>query len=196
MIDRIISKLISMGADLSSRNAIKGALKILGEDEGLADYIYILIKNRVHRKDWAELPPDKRLIFLPQCLRNSKNCQAELTEKGYVCQKCGSCDVAEIVETAENLGYKHIYIVPGGSMIYRILKSLNMDSFACLGVACLPELCEASERLSLKDIPHQCVPLRKTGCVDTEVDVEEVKAFLRAGLEHEKEEAGDSSGKA
>ncbi|WP_456330555.1 DUF116 domain-containing protein [Archaeoglobus sp.] len=195
MIDKIISRLISMGADLSSKNAIKGALRILGEDEGLADYVYILVKNRAYRKDWAELPVDRRLVFLPQCLRNSKNCQAELTEKGYVCKKCGSCDIAEIVEKAESLGYKHIYIVPGGSMIYRILKNLDMDSFACLGVACLPELCEASERLSLKDIPHQCVPLRKTGCVDTEVDVEEVKAFLTAGLEHEKEETGDRSGK-
>ncbi len=104
---------------------------------------------------------EKRLIFLPQCLRNSKNCQAELTEKEYVCKKCGSCDIAEIVETAEKLGYKHLYIVPGGSMIYRILKSLEMDSFACLGVACLPELCEASERLTLKDIPHQCVPCER-----------------------------------
>ena len=195
MIDKIISRLISTGADLSSKNAIKGALKILGEDEGLADYIYILVKNRAYRRDWAELPVDRRLVFLPQCLRNSKNCQAELTEKGYVCKKCGSCDIAEIVEKAESLGYKHIYIVPGGSMIYRNLKNLDMDTFACLGVACLPELCEASERLSLKDIPHQCVPLRKTGCVDTEVDVEEVKAFLTAGLEHEKEETGDRSGK-
>ncbi|MDI3498053.1 DUF116 domain-containing protein [Archaeoglobus sp.] len=195
MIDRVISKLVSVGADLSSKNAIKAALKILGEDEGLADYIYILVKNRAYRKDWAELPVEKRLIFLPQCLRNSKSCQAELTEKGYICKKCGGCDIAEIVETAEELGYKHVYIVPGGSMIYRILKSLDMGSFACLGVACLPELCEASERLTLKDIPHQCVPLRKTGCVDTEVDVEEVKAFLKAGIEHEEEKAGNSAGK-
>jgi len=195
MIDKIISRLISMGADLSSRNAIKGALRILGEDEGLADYVYVLVKNRAHRKEWAECPVERRLIFLPQCLRNSKNCQAELTEKGYVCKKCGSCDVVEIVEMAESLGYRHIYIVPGGSMIYRILKNFDMDSFACLGVACLPELCEVSERLSLKNIPHQGIPLRKTGCVDTEVDVEKVKAFLMAGLENEKEGAGDNTGK-
>ncbi len=194
MIDKVISRLISMGADLSSKNAIKGALKILGEDEGLADLVYIILKNRAYRKDWENLPPSKRVLFLPQCLRNSENCQAELTEKGYVCKKCGSCDVAEIVEFAESLGYRHIYIVPGGSMVYRILKEVvaELDSFAALGVACIPELCEASERLSMKGVPHQCIPLRKTGCVNTEVDVDEVKRFLKMGLSDEEEGAGDN----
>ncbi len=185
MIDGIVSRLIALGADLSSRNAVKAALKVLGEDEGLADLVYILIKNRIYSKKWDETPPSKRIVFLPQCLRSSKNCTAELTEKGYICKKCGSCSVCEIIEYAESLGYKHIYIVPGGSMVYRILKNMEMDSFACLGVACVPELCEASERLSMKGIVHQSVPLKKTGCVDTEVDVEEVKKILRRGLESE-----------
>jgi len=195
MIDKIISRLMSIGADLSSKNAIKGALKVLGEDEGLADLIYIIVKNRAYRKEWKSLPPSSRVIFLPQCLRSSKNCEAELTEKGYVCKKCGSCSVAEIVELAENLGYKHIYIVPGGSMVYKILKQIvsELDSFACLGVACVPELCEASERLSMKGIPHQCIPLKKTGCVDTEVDVDEVKRYLKMGLTDEEEGAGNNS---
>ncbi len=188
MIDKIISRLVSAGADLSSKNAIKAALRFIGEDERLADYIYILVKNRAYRKDWESLPVENRVIFLPQCLRNSKNCQAELTEKGYVCKRCGSCSIAEIAETAEKLGYRHIYIVPGGSMIYRILKGID-GNFACLGVACIPELCEASERLTIKNIPHQCVPLRKTGCVDTEVDLEDVKVVMRAGLVHEEEGA-------
>lgn len=195
MIDKIISRLISAGADLSSKNAIKAALKILGEDEALADYVYVLVKNRAYRKDWIETAVERRLVFLPQCLRNSKSCQAELSEKGYVCKKCGSCSIAEILETAEGLGYRHIYVVPGGSMIYRILKDIKLENFACLGVACIPELCEASERLTVKNIPHQCIPLRKTGCIDTQVDVEEVKSLLKAGL-NEEERAGDSSGKA
>lgn len=193
MIDKLLSRLISTGADLSSKNAIKTALKVLGEDEGLADLIYIIAKNRAYRKEWESLPPSQRILFLPQCLRNSKNCQAELTERGYVCKKCGSCDIAEIVEYAENLGYRHIYIVPGGSMVYRILKDIapEIGKFSTLGVACVPELCEASERLSSKGVPHQCAPLKKTGCVDTEVDVDEVKRFLKMGLSDEKE-AGDN----
>ncbi|WP_202318583.1 DUF116 domain-containing protein [Archaeoglobus neptunius] len=189
MLDRIISKLISAGADLSSKNAIKGALKVIGEDEGLADLIYIFVKNRAYKKDWERLPPSKRVVFLPQCLRNSKECRAELTEKGYICQRCGACSIAEIVETAEKMGYKHIYIVPGGSMIYRILKDISLECFSCLGVACIPELCEASERLSMKGIAHQCVPLKKTGCVDTEVDLTEVKKFLSMGLTDEEKRA-------
>ena len=182
MIDRIISRLISLGADLSSKNAIKGALKVLGEDEGLADLIYITIKNRVYRKEWESCEASRRIVFLPQCLRNSKNCKAELTENGYVCQRCGSCSIAEIMEFAENLGYRHVYIVPGGSMVYRILKQMEVSNFVCLGIACIPELCEASERLSIKGVAHQCIPLKKTGCVDTEVDIGEVKKIMRKGL--------------
>lgn len=45
-----------------------------------------------------------------------------------------------ITEYAKNLGYEHVYVVPGGSMVYRILKE-NKDVRAALGVACLSELC-------------------------------------------------------
>ncbi len=185
MMEGLISRLITLGVDLSSKNAIKAALKILGEDEGLADLVYVIIKNRVYGKSWDETPVSHRLVFLPQCLRNSKSCEAELTEKGYICKRCGSCSIADIIEYAEKLGYKHIYIVPGGSMVYRILKNIETGNIACLGVACIPELCEASERLSMKGIAHQSIPLKKTGCVDTEVDIDEVKRVLRRGLESE-----------
>ncbi len=183
MIESILSKLFATGMDLSSRNAVKMALKVLGEDERLADLIYITMKNITYRKAWENAPVEKRVVFLPQCLRSSKNCKAELTNKGYVCKRCGSCSINEILDFAEKLGYKHVYVVPGGSMVYRILKEIEVS--AALGVACVVELCEASERLSSKGFPHQCVPLKRAGCVDTEVDVEKVKNVLSMGVNEE-----------
>lgn len=182
MLESIISKLVALGADLNSRSAIKKALNVIGESEVYVDYIYILVKNNAFRKEWSQTPVKKRLVFLPQCLRNSKKCKAELTEYGYICKKCGSCSIFEIIKYAESLGYDKIFIVPGGSMVYKIIREYADKKIAALGVACLPELCEASERLSIKGIAHQSVPLRKTGCVDTEVDVDEVKKKLALGI--------------
>ena len=97
MLESIISKLVALGADLNSRSAIKKALNVIGESEVYVDYIYILVKNNAFRKEWSQTPVKKRLVFLPQCLRNSKKCKAELTEYGYICKKCGSCSIFEIV---------------------------------------------------------------------------------------------------
>lgn len=174
----ILTKLMAVGADLSSRSAIKRALSFIGEDDDLVDQIYIFVKNKSYGNEVFRVPFEKRALFLPQCLRNSKNCEAELNERGYVCKRCGSCSINEIVEYAEKLGYKHIYIVPGGSLVFKILKEIREEIKAAIGVACFTELSEASERLSRYNIPHQCIPLLKSGCIDTIVDVEEVKRII------------------
>ncbi|RLI78985.1 DUF116 domain-containing protein [Archaeoglobales archaeon] len=174
----ILTKLMAVGADLSSRSAIKKALSFIGEDDELVDQIYTFVKNKSYESNVFKVPFEKRALFLPQCLRNSKECQAELTKKGYVCKKCGNCNIFEIIEYAENLGYKHIYIVPGGSLVFKILREINNEIKAAIGVACFVELAEASERLSRKNIPHQCIPLMRAGCIDTVVDVGEVKKII------------------
>lgn len=174
----ILTKLMAIGADLSSRSAIKKALSFIGEDDDLVDQIYTFVKNKSYESDVFKVPFEKRALFLPQCLRNSKSCEAELTKKGYICKKCGNCSISEIVEYAEKLGYKHIYIVPGGSLVFKILKEINGEIEATIGVACFVELAEASERLSRQNIPHQCIPLMKAGCIDTIVDVENVKRII------------------
>jgi hypothetical protein len=182
MLEMILSKIAALGGDLSSRSAIKKALNVLGESEELVDVIYIHVKDSSYKNEWARTPVEKRFVFLPQCLRNSRKCKAELTEYGYICKRCGSCSISEIIEYAEKLGYRNVYVVPGGSMMYKILREKARDGVSALGVACISELVEASERLSIKGIPHQGVLLKKTGCVDTEVDVEEVRKKLSAGI--------------
>ena len=178
----LIAKLMALGADLSSKTAVKKALAFIGEDaDELVDQIYVSVKNNALKPEFAKTPVSERALFLPQCLRNPESCQAKLTEVGYICERCGSCSISEIIEYAESLGYKHIYIVPGGSMVIKILKS-NNGIKAALGVACYPELSEAIERLSTVGFYTLAVPLLKTGCVNTKVDVERVKRFLKLGL--------------
>lgn len=178
-VDRIISKLFAIGADLSTRNAVQRALSLISEDGDFVDQIYVAIKNRANQDSFSRVPFDKRAIFLPACLR-SKECEAELTDNGYVCKRCGSCVINEISEYAEGLGYTKIFIVPGGSLVIKILKELirTGEVEAAAGVACHAELAEASEKLSMIKLPHQTVPLIKSGCVNTIVDVNDVKFTL------------------
>ncbi|WP_048055383.1 DUF116 domain-containing protein [Pyrococcus sp. NA2] len=184
-IERIIAKLVSIGADLSTRNAVRLALSIISEDEELTDQIYVEVKNKAYKEDLAKVPVEKRAIFIPQCLRNVKECEAEFTEYGWVCKKCGKCVIGEIIEYGEKLGYKQFYIVPGGSLVKKILKQKvpKGEIQGAIGIACWPELAEAAEKLSALKIPMQGVPLLRAGCINTIVDVERVKEVLRIGLE-------------
>ncbi|USS40250.1 DUF116 domain-containing protein [Thermococcus aggregans] len=186
-IDNIIAKLASVGADLSTRNAIKMALSLISEDEELTDQIYVEIKNKAYKEDFAKVPVEKRAVFIPQCLRNVKECPAEFGEYGWKCTKCGKCAIGEIIEYGEKLGYKQFYIVPGGSLVKKILKEKvpKGEIKAALGIACWPELAEAGEKLSILKIPLQAVPLLRAGCINTIVDIERVKAALGIGLKQE-----------
>ncbi|MEM1672257.1 MAG: DUF116 domain-containing protein [Archaeoglobaceae archaeon] len=178
--DELIAKILSKGADISTRNAMKIVLDLLRIDHNLVDQLYVGTVDTACRRDWEKTPVKNRAIFLPQCLRNSKSCQAELTENGYICKNCGKCPIPEIIEYAKKLGYQHVYVVPGGSMVYRILKE-NKHIKATLGVACLSELCEAVEKLYPLGFTVQVVQLLKAGCLDTLVDINKLREKIRAG---------------
>ncbi|WP_087038144.1 DUF116 domain-containing protein [Thermococcus litoralis] len=186
-IDNIIAKLASVGADLSTRNAVRMALSLISEDEELTDQIYVEIKNKAYKEDFAKVPVEKRAVFIPQCLRNVKECPAEFGEYGWKCTKCGKCSIGDIIEYGEKLGYKQFYIVPGGSLVKKILKEKvpKGEIKAALGIACWPELAEANEKLSILKIPLQAVPLLRAGCINTLVDLERVKMALEVGLTQE-----------
>ncbi|ACS90184.1 MULTISPECIES: DUF116 domain-containing protein [Thermococcus] len=182
-IENIIAKLASIGSDLSTRNAVRMALSLISEDEELTDQIYVEIKNKAYKEDFTRIPIEKRAVFIPQCLRNVKECPAEFGEYGWECTKCGKCAIGEIIEYGEKLGYKHFYIVPGGSLVKKVLKEKvpRGEIKAAIGIACWPELAEASEKLSILKIPLQAVPLLRTGCINTIVDIKRAKEVLEIG---------------
>ncbi len=169
---RTIQKLIGLGVDLSTKKALKAALKILGIKPENVDKLYIELKNNIHKKGFDLVPPKDKIVFLPQCLRNSKKCKAKLTKYGYVCVECGACKVFKIKNKAEKLGYR-VFIVPGGSMVLNIIKKEKPK--AVLGVACINEIVTALEEIK---IPTYGVELLRDGCVDTDVDLNEVYNLL------------------
>ncbi len=162
-----------MGADFSTKKALKRSLRLIGLKPENVDRLYIEFKNDHYREEFKSIEPKNKILFLPQCLRTVK-CRAPVTEDGYKCTKCsaGECKVYAIKAKAEKLGYR-VFICPGGSMIFRIIKKFRPK--AVMGVACMKELVLAAEELR---IPIQGVELLKNGCVATDVDVEHVFSLL------------------
>jgi hypothetical protein len=168
----LVRAILDTGMDIGTRSSLKAVMLKMGLDVNMVDQIYVKTKNDVHTIEFARVPFSERAVFVPQCLRNSEKCKAPLTEDGYACLKCGACPIGKLKAEAERLGYGGFYIVPGGSMVFKIMKKRKYR--AVLGVACFFELADSMEKASLYGVPSQGVPLTRDGCKDTQVDWEPV----------------------
>jgi len=174
--ESLVRRLVEMSMDLGTRDAVKSALEVIGSDTEYVDEVYIRLKNSINQRAFFNSPKNEKALFISHCLRKTPGCPAEMTENGYICKRCGACDIAEILEQSEKLGYT-CYIVPGGSMVSNIVKKTNPK--ACFGIACYTELEEAIGKLARMGIPTRGVPLTKEGCINTKVDLERVRKVLR-----------------
>lgn len=175
LMDKLVRRLIELGVDVGTKSALKSALAILGKDDTHIDELYIKIKNEVNLPRMKEVPKKERALFLSHCLRNTKKCIATMNGFGYECKHCGNCQISEIKQAAEKLGYS-VYIVPGGSMVFKIINEKKPR--AVIGVACYVELEQAMENAGRINLPNMGVPLLKDGCKDTAVDVKKVVSML------------------
>jgi hypothetical protein len=148
------------------------AKKISGvfTDDIIIDKICIEIMNKTNEKYFRRVEYKERVIFVPQCLR-SLECPAKIDHYGLKCVECGRCCIAKIKNKAEKLGYS-LYIVPGSRFTERTIRRDKPK--AALGVACPIELNEGMGSLSDKNIYVRGVLLLRDGCVNTDVDLEEV----------------------
>lgn len=147
---------------------LKKLAKALNFDESLVDTVGVQVRNHVNKKKFDEIPPEKKLIFLPHCLR-PRDCEAVLQKEGIICKDCTKCSIGVIKRKAEPMGYK-IYIVPGSSFVKKIVQEKKFE--AVLGVACHEDLNQMMMMLS--DFHPQGVLLTRTGCFETKVDVKSI----------------------
>ncbi|MCC2509379.1 DUF116 domain-containing protein [Methanimicrococcus blatticola] len=134
----------------------------------LVDEILVEIQNTVFL-DKFKKQTERKVILLPQCLRSS-DCHARCDPLyGFICTKCGRCDIGEITKEAEARDFK-VFVVPGSSFVKKIFKEYKPTS--CIGVACPVELSESMQKTSI--IPSQGVYLINDGCFETKVNVNDV----------------------
>jgi hypothetical protein len=168
-----VQKFIGLGVDLSTKKALKKALGIIGLSPDNIDSLYIELKNEIHKNSFSKAPAKHKLVFLPQCLRKSSRCKARLGEEGYECVACSKdCKASKVKKLGEAAGYR-VFIVPGGSMVGKIVTKYRPK--AVVGVACVKELVMALEELR---VPTHAVQLLRDGCVETDVDIDKVRAAL------------------
>jgi hypothetical protein len=156
---------------------IRTVVEKIGLNPKYFNALVVDVKNSINADRFKKVPPDERVIVLPQCLR-SIDCPAKVSSRdGIKCIGCGLCYLKEFIEKTENLGYK-VFILPGGTFVKRVLKRTKPK--AVLGVACFNDLIEGIRICGRAKIPVQGVLLKTTGCVETLVDWDEVweKVFL------------------
>lgn len=152
-------------------------LNLLHIDPIILNEVVIALINAFTDEEYKKTPPDRRMLFLPQCLR-SLDCPAKTSsDEGIVCLGCGRCAIKSIVEFSRDLGVE-VYLVPGGGFVRRIIR--NKKPGAVAGVACAIELYDMMRTLTRKGVPAQGVLLAKSGCIETLVDWNEVKSLLAA----------------
>jgi len=140
------------------------------------DLITVFINNAVWQETVAAVPYERRVLLIPQCLRSTAACQAEMDEFGLLCEQCGSCSIGEFQAEAENLGYV-VLVAEGTTVVTKLLASGKVD--AVVGISCLAVLEKTFPQMSADAIPGIAIPLIYDGCVDTRVDGDWVHQAIR-----------------
>lgn len=163
------------------------ARKILceqGSDESYAEWAMVELHNRVWLNVVAAIPYERRILMLPQCLKSSSQCKADIDEIGLLCHRCGCCMIPTIEERAAELGIMSI-VAEGFTSAITLIRNNVVD--AVIGVSCLDSLEKAFPLLIENAVAGIAVPLNRAGCKDTDVDKEYLMELLQIAAEHRTE---------
>ncbi len=146
-----------------------------GLGEGYVGWVMVVLASEFWRDQVAAVPPERRLLLLPHCLKHAEGCPADYDEFGLDCRRCGACSIADYRTIAEDLGYK-VLVAEGSPIVMKIIVSGYID--AIVGVACLNVLEKAIDKVLLAGIPCMAVPLLSSDCRNTSVDEDWVSEFI------------------
>lgn len=139
-----------------------------GVDPSWRDYLAVLVNNELWRETLAAVPFEKRLLLLPKCLRDARDCRAAIDAVGLLCARCGSCCIGNIQTEAERLGYA-VLVAEGSGVVMQLIRTGRID--AIVGVSCMSVLEKAFPYMQAAGIPGVAIPLNQAGCRDTSVDL-------------------------
>jgi hypothetical protein len=134
-------------------------------------------QNNLQAEKFALVPFNKRIVFVPHCMRDVAACTA--VDKGgyYTCAECGGCKINALSKLVKQLNYKALYIAKGGRTIEKIVKEEKPE--AVVGIACFVEGDHAFKMFKDAHAALQFVPLTKDGCTATNTDLAEVERVLK-----------------
>lgn len=130
-------------------------------------FAMICCGNSIWRSVVGAIPYDRRMLLLPQCLKNSQKCKAQEDELGLLCNECGNCSISGLISEAEELGYITV-VAEGTTIASRLVESGKVD--AIIGVGCMETLQKIFKAVNKYSVPAIGIPLLTCGCVDTSAD--------------------------
>lgn len=172
-IKKAVAGLVDRTTHLDVADATQNIARRFGLSERLVNYTHIELRNKLNEYGFKAVPYPERALFLPHCLRNSKECKAGYNDEGLQCKRCGKCDIHSLISLAEEFGYGGVFIAPGGSMVQKLIKKYKPK--AVVGVCCYHEANLAFDALKGTGIYAQAVLLLQDGCRDTKANIVEVK---------------------
>ena len=138
-----------------------------GTDSSFREFAMVVCGNEIWRPVVAATPYNRRLLLLPQCLKNNSSCHAEIDELGLICAGCQSCQIDSILQKAETLGYATL-VAEGTTVAISLVQEGSVD--AVIGVSCMSVLQKSFEPVSRAAVPVIGIPLLFEGCAETDVD--------------------------
>ena len=142
----------------------------LAEVEGkFKKFIAVLVNNAAWSETVAGVPFERRLLLLPQCLRDQEHCAGEIDEFGLLCAHCGRCPIDPLQQGAERLGYV-VLAAEGTVVVTSMLEDGKID--AVVGVSCLASLERVFPYMEAAAIPGVAIPLLRDGCANTAADLD------------------------
>ena len=144
-------------------------------DVTLRDWLLVELHNGVWLPTVASIPYERRLLLLPKCLRDSRQCQGEMDDLGLLCHRCGLCVIPGLQEQADRYGVLSL-VAEGFTSVIELIRQHVVD--AVIGVSCLDSLEKAFPLLVSHAVPGIAIALNDGGCKDTHVDTDYVAQLL------------------
>ncbi|MDE4541901.1 hypothetical protein BVF91_03010 [Thermoanaerobacterium sp. PSU-2] len=118
--------------------------------------------------------PEELLILTPHCIQFNE-CKFKVTNDIDNCQRCGKCQVSDLIKLKEKYGVK-IAIATGGTLARKAV--MDTKPKAIIAIACERDL--TSGILDVKKIPvYGIINIRPYGpCFNTKVDLDEVEKAI------------------
>ena len=138
-----------------------------GSSPEFHSFTMVLLSNEIWKPVFMATPYHRRLLLLPQCLKNNQSCKGVFDEFGLICAGCNSCSLNHIVTDAERLGYSTL-IAEGTTVAMGLVEEGSID--AVIGVSCMAVFERSYNKIDRSALPAIGIPLLCDGCSDTTID--------------------------
>lgn len=139
-------------------------------------WVAVLANNEAWQERLAGIPYERRLLLLPQCLRDPEQCPGVVDELGLVCQGCGRCLIDTFRREALRLGYA-VLVSEGTAVVMTLIRTGQIEGV--VGVSCMSSLEKVFPLMEAAAVPAVAVPLLYDGCAETSVDADWVLRAIR-----------------